>query len=71
MPVKVYESPRRTHANRPAMDEALWTAREVADYLRWDLKTVLRKALSGELPARRVGGSWRFVPDEIRDLGRQ
>lgn len=39
---------------------ALLTLRDVARYLQVNEKTVYRMAHAGRLPARRVGGQWRF-----------
>lgn len=48
-------------------DEALLTVKEVAEYLKLHPRTVSNKARSGDLPARRIGGQWRFEPQAIRD----
>lgn len=47
-------------------DEALLTVKEVAEYLKLHPRTVSNKAKSGELPARRIGGQWRFDPQVVR-----
>lgn len=49
-------------------DEPLWTIQEVADYLRLKPRTISNKAQSGEIPARKVAGRWRFDPKVIRNL---
>lgn len=38
----------------------LLTAEEAAKYLRLHVKSVYRLARAGKIPARKVGGSWRF-----------
>ena len=45
----------------------LMTSKELSDYLSGKLKpyTLGRKAKSGEMPARRIGGRWVFVKEEI------
>ena len=41
-------------------DEVM-TAREVADLLKMPVSTIYELARSGELPARRLGRTWRFL----------
>lgn len=43
----------------------LWTAHDVADYLRVSRSWVYHRAESGELPHFRVGGALRFCPADI------
>lgn len=45
--------------------ESILTIREVADYLRVVEKTVYRLLAKNEIPAFKVGGSWRFRKSEI------
>jgi excisionase family DNA binding protein len=47
------------HDFRPNFSEVL-TLPEVADLLQTDDETVAKLADSGELPARKLGGEWRF-----------
>ena len=48
--------------------ERLLTADEVAEYLRLNRETVLRKARKGEIPAIKMGyKSYRFHKDQIDD----
>jgi len=42
-----------------------WNVRAVAQYLSVNERTIYRMAERGELPAFKVGGSWRFRPEEI------
>ena len=42
-----------------AMKEIL-TPREAAEYLSIHVRTIYRLAKHGEIPGRKVGGSWRF-----------
>jgi PTS system nitrogen regulatory IIA component len=44
----------------PDMQDQILTVEEVAAYLRLSTATVYRMALAGEMPAKRVGRSWRF-----------
>jgi len=47
------------------------TAAEVAAYLRLHVATVYRLAQAGELPAVRVGNSWRFSRDLLDEWFRK
>lgn len=53
--------------NTHALDEQIMTAREVADYLRLAEATIYKLARSGEIPAAKVGRSWRFKRSLIDD----
>lgn len=52
----------------------VWRVREVARWLGLHEKTVQRLAKEGKIPAKRVGGEWRFLRRELlrwmRDGGR-
>jgi excisionase family DNA binding protein len=48
--------------------EDVMTAREVADLLGMPVSTVYHLARQGELPARRLGRTWRFLRPRIEDL---
>ncbi|MDO9140469.1 MAG: helix-turn-helix domain-containing protein [Methylobacter sp.] len=39
--------------------------KEVAAYLKINERTVYRLAASGDIPAFKVGGSWRFRKDTL------
>jgi len=43
------------------------TLDEVADYLRLPKKTVERQATIGQLPARRIEHTWRFLKSAVDD----
>lgn len=45
---------------------AALTVKDVADLLSVNERTVYRMAKSGDLPAFKVSGSWRFMEDDIR-----
>lgn len=47
-------------------DEGLLTVEEAAQYLKLNPRTVSNKAQRGEIPARKVGGHWRFQPEDLR-----
>ena len=52
-------------------DEApLWDARDVARYLKKSVSWVYHAAAADEVPCRRIGGSLRFAPEEIRAFAR-
>jgi excisionase family DNA binding protein len=55
---------------QPSSPESLWTANEVASYLRVSRSWVYHRAESGELPCLRVGGLVRFDPEAIRAFAR-
>jgi excisionase family DNA binding protein len=48
-----------------SMDEEILTIREVADLLKLHPKTINKFAISGKLPAYRIGRQWRFRKSEI------
>jgi len=54
-----------THATEP-----LWTAEDVAAFLRVSLSMVYKLRRMGTLPAVRVGALFRFQPDEVRAYAR-
>ncbi len=43
------------------------TPREAAEYLSIHVRTIYRLAKNGEIPGRKVGGSWRFRKDALDD----
>lgn len=43
----------------------VWTVRQVAEYLRVSERTVYRMAERGEMPAFKVGDTWRFRREDI------
>lgn len=49
------------------MNEVM-TADEVAAYLHLNIRTVYRLARTGKIPARRVGGQWRFHRNAITEF---
>jgi len=51
---------------RRRLNDALWTADEVAAFVKCSVSYVYKAAERGELPCVRVGRMLRFKPDEIR-----
>jgi excisionase family DNA binding protein len=47
-------------------DETLWTAADVAAYLKLSRSWVYHRAEANELPHFKIGGQLRFCPAEIR-----
>lgn len=41
------------------------TVREVAEYLRLSESTVYRLVQDGEIPGRKIGGTWRFSKQSL------
>ncbi|MBV9003679.1 MAG: helix-turn-helix domain-containing protein [Solirubrobacterales bacterium] len=48
-------------------DEVM-TAREVADLLKMPVSTIYQLARRGDLPARRLGRTWRFLRPRLEEL---
>ncbi len=49
------------------MMKEVMTPREAAEYLSIHVRTVYRLAKNGEIPGRKIGGSWRFKKDTLDD----
>jgi len=45
----------------------IMTPREAAGYLSVHVRTIYRLAKNGEIPCRKVGGSWRFKKEALDD----
>jgi len=43
----------------------IMTPREAAEYLSVHVRTIYRLAKNGEIPGRKVGGSWRFKKEVL------
>ena len=54
----------QTMPSSPA-DNAIMTIGEVADYLKVTERTIYRLAGAKQMPAFKVGGSWRFSKADI------
>lgn len=48
--------------------EEVMTAREVADLLKMPVSTIYQLARRGELPASRLGRTWRFLRPRLEEL---
>lgn len=48
-------------------DEVM-TAREVAELLKMPVSTIYQLARRGELPAHRLGRTWRFLRPRLEEL---
>jgi len=51
-------------------EDPLWDAHDVARYLKKSVSWVYHAAAADEVPCRRIGGSLRFAPEEIRAFAR-
>jgi excisionase family DNA binding protein len=60
------DEPRAT----PHVPEPLWTAEDVAAFLRVSLSMIYKLRRTGALPAVRVGALFRFEPDAVRSFAR-
>ena len=43
----------------------IMTPREAAEYLSVHVRTIYRLAKNGEIPGRKIGGSWRFKKNAL------
>lgn len=50
---------------RPGDKGEVFTLREVADFLKVTERTIYRLAAAKQIPAFKVGGSWRFLRTDI------
>jgi hypothetical protein len=50
--------------------EGMWRVVETSAYLKRSPQWVRQRVGAGLMPGVRLGGSWRFVPDEVRAFGR-
>ncbi len=55
---------------RYQLNEQLWDANDVANFLKVSRSWVYQKAEAGLLPHLKVGGLLRFDPEEIRAYAR-
>ena len=47
------------------MGDQILTVKEVAEYLKVNDRTVYRMAAAGDIPAFKIGASWRFKQSEL------
>ena len=43
----------------------IMTPREAAEYLSVHVRTIYRLVKNGEIPGRKIGGSWRFKKEAL------
>lgn len=55
----------------PPSENEILTIKEVADYLKVTERTIYRLAAAKQIPAFKVGGSWRFARADIDSWIRQ
>ena len=48
--------------------EKILTAKEVSQFLKLSESTIYKLAFSGEIPAFKVGDSWRFELEDIQKM---
>ena len=53
--------------NSELRTKEIMTPREAAEYLSIHVRTIYRLAKNGDIPGRKVGGSWRFKKDALDD----
>ena len=51
--------------NSELRTKEIMTPREAAEYLSIHVRTIYRLAKNGDIPCRKVGGSWRFKKDAL------
>lgn len=49
------------------MTDIILTIKEVAQYLKVNERTIYRLAASGDIPAFKVGNSWRFKQADLEE----
>ncbi len=55
-------------ASRGLTQDEVMTAREVAELLKMPVSTIYQLARRGELPASRLGRTWRFLRPRLEQL---
>ncbi len=58
----------RVRADCSLTRDEVMTAREVADLLKMPVSTIYELARRGELPAWRLGRTWRFLRPRLEEL---
>lgn len=64
----VRREPEATKADHRLTRDEVMTAREVAELLKMPVSTIYQLARRGELPASRLGRTWRFLRPRLEDL---
>ena len=67
-PLQITQAPAVGPPHRGLTRNEVMTASEVADLLRMPVSTVYYLARRGELPARRLGRTWRFLRLRLEEL---
>ena len=57
--------PEFQNPNSEILRKEIMTPREAADYLSVHVRTIYRLAKNGDIPGRKIGGSWRFKKDAL------
>jgi excisionase family DNA binding protein len=57
--------PEIRHPTSETFVREIMTPREAAEYLSVHVRTIYRLAKNGEIPGRKLGGSWRFKKDTL------
>jgi excisionase family DNA binding protein len=64
----IIREPEAPNANHVLTRDEVMTAREVAEMLKMPVSTIYQLARRGELPASRLGRTWRFLRPRLEDL---
>jgi excisionase family DNA binding protein len=64
----VRREPEALKAHHGLTRDEVMTAREVAELLKMPVSTIYQLARRGELPASRLGRTWRFLRPRLEDL---
>jgi excisionase family DNA binding protein len=64
----IIREPEAPNANHGLTRDEVMTAREVAEMLKMPVSTIYQLARRGELPASRLGRTWRFLRPRLEDL---
>lgn len=63
--LSVFTASRTTQMDSSSDPSSIMTIKEVSDYLKVTERTIYRLAAGKQIPAFKVGGSWRFSRSEI------
>ena len=47
------------------MEDKVLTVKDLCEYLKLSEKTILNLLNSGEIPGRKLGGSWRILKSQV------
>ena len=68
MPLRQAAQPAGVTPTAGLTRDEVMTAREVADLLKMPVSTIYELARRGDLPARRLGRTWRFLRPRLEEL---